>query len=225
MMDNFFAAAINKVKAWLGFESAPPSVPPDHEVAPGEYNDLKGREEALSAKLHLQNPPRLLIKESAAPGASYNAQTDTLCMNAGSLTLLDAREQDSELAHELAHARDRRERPESMPQRDREFRADALAVLVTGDPDARISGLKKIEYAKEHDHGVMRAEIAENRGPAAARLYGSLPEFAQTTIQESSFRWRRLLRRLHLDRHPLPEERYRRIEALKEQMASDAQER
>lgn len=200
---------LDTIKSWLGLTPEPPR---EHSVAPGEYGNLLERATTLSGKLSLLNPPLIIVRESEQANASYRASDDTLRITTGSLKRLNEREVNSELAHELGHDRDRRERPYGVPARDREFRADELAVVATNDPEARISGLKKIEEAAHHDHATMEAKISDKMGPHMARLYGKLPDVMQTVIQEGAFHTKQLLRRLHLARHPLAEERYEKLE-------------
>ena len=115
------------------------------QIKPGEFDGILAQYNFLAKKLKIDNPPPLKVAVAPSfggPGAHGNASGVTI--DEPLLKVLNSRELKFLLDHELGHVKDQRAKKEFDDWQESERSADKIALDVTHDREAGISGLSKI---------------------------------------------------------------------------------
>jgi Zn-dependent protease with chaperone function len=209
-----------------------------HKVQPGEYGHLLERVQAIAKSLNIPAPDVWVADSKSLQAESF--PSNNVAVTTATLNLLNEREQDAILGHELGHRKDGDKDgfagglqvmaeffTKGHLQEYRETQADTRSVEAAYasrlySPDDLSSALKKFSAAGKtagHDPSAMAELPLLLRGQAA--VMKALPEKTLEEINSIGDRWNNLWATLHLNTHPSLEHRIENIDQQKQLHAKD----
>jgi heat shock protein HtpX len=202
-----------------------------HKVQPGEYGDLLERVQTIAKSLNIAAPDVWVADSKSLQASAFPSNNVTI--TTGILNLLNEREQNAVLGHELGHRKngDKEGIAGSLQmlagafkghlQEYRETQADDRSVEAAYSshlysPDDLSSALTKTTAAGKtagHDAPAMGGSALLKLSAAAIT---ALPEKAQAEVNSLSDSYNHFFESLHLGTHPSLEHRIENINELKQ---------
>jgi Zn-dependent protease with chaperone function len=201
-----------------------------HKVESGQYDNLLERIQAIAKSMNIPSPGVWVAESKSLQAEAF--PSNNIAITTATLKLLNPREQNAILAHELGHRKNgdkdglagmlqlgKLELTGHLPEY-RETLADDRAVEAAYSsrlftPDDLSTALVKMSARKTADHGAG----AMNGGLAFTltdKLLNALPQKAQETINSISNSLGSFKESIHLDMHPSIENRIEHVNQLKQ---------